>query len=119
MRGQLEQQGVSTAGMDFDPDLHKEEAERRVKLGLLLSEIIKQKDFKANEEDVDQYLHSLAETYDEPDEVIKWYKGDQNRLAEVQSIVLEKKVVDSVLEEVKVKDKTMSFEEVMGMTTDK
>lgn len=119
MRANLEQQGISTAGMEFDPEMHKEEAERRVKLGLLLSEIIKQKDFKANEEDVDQYLHSLAESYDDPNEVVKWYKADKNRLAEVQSIVLEKKVVDSVLEEVTIKDKSMSFEDVMGMTSNK
>ncbi len=117
MRGQLEQQGVSTAGMDFDPELHKEEAERRVKLGLILSEIIKEQGFKAEEADVDQYLQSLAESYDEPDELIKWYKSDKNRLAEVQSIILEQKVVDYALEQAKVKENNMSFEEVMNPTT--
>ncbi|WP_251359266.1 trigger factor [Kangiella sp. TOML190] len=99
---------------DLPAELFEEQASRRVKLGLVVAEIIKQQELKADEEKVRAQVEELAAVYEEPQEVIDWYYGDAQRLREVESLVLEDTVVDLVLEKAKVSEKSVSFDDVMN-----
>ncbi|AUD79401.1 trigger factor [Kangiella profundi] len=116
MRQEMAQQ--MRAPKDQTPDLpaslFEEQATRRVKLGLVVSEIIKAEGLKADEEKVRAQVEDLAGVYEEPQEVIDWYYGDPNRLREVESLVLEDTVVDLVLEKAKVTEKSVSFDELLN-----
>lgn len=116
MRQEMAQQ--MRAPKDQTPDLpaslFEEQATRRVKLGLVVSEIIKAEGLKADEDKVRAQVEDLAGVYEEPQEVIDWYYGDPNRLREVESLVLEDTVVDLVLEKAKVTKKSVSFDELLN-----
>lgn len=116
MRQEMAQQ--MRAPKDQTPDLpaslFEEQATRRVKLGLVVSEIIKAEGLKADEGKVRAQVEDLAGVYEEPQEVIDWYYGDPNRLREVESLVLEDTVVDLVLEKAKVTEKSVSFDELLN-----
>lgn len=116
MRQEMAQQ--MRAPKDQTPDLpaslFEEQATRRVKLGLVVSEIIKAEGLKADEDKVRAQVEDLAGVYEEPQEVIDWYYGDPNRLREVESLVLEDTVVDLVLEKAKVTEKSVSFDELLN-----
>lgn len=99
---------------DLPASLFEEQATRRVKLGLVVSEIIKAEGLKADEDKVRAQVEDLAGVYEEPQEVIDWYYGDPNRLREVESLVLEDTVVDLVLEKAKVTEKSVSFDELLN-----
>jgi len=113
MQSNLTQQGMNPDEMKLDPTMFTEQAERRVALGLILSEIVKQNDLKADSDAVKKAVNKIAEPYDHPDEVLKWYYSDKNRLAEIESLVLEDKVVDWVLDLADVAEITKSFKDVM------
>lgn len=116
MRQEMAQQ--MRAPKDQTPDLpaslFEEQATRRVKLGLVVSEIIKSEGLKADEDKVRAQVEDLAGVYEEPQEVIDWYYGDPSRLREVESLVLEDTVVDLVLEKAKVTEKSVSFDELLN-----
>jgi trigger factor len=114
MLANLQGQGMDPSQLNLSGDMYKEQAERRVKLGLLLSEIVQQQGIKASDAEVRGYVEELASSYQQPQEVIDWYYGDKNRLAEVESLVLERKIVEWVLEQAKVSDKPMTVTELMG-----
>lgn len=97
----------------LEPSMFKEQAERRVSLGLVMAEIVKQQEIKADAAKVKSYIDSVAKTYEKPEEVVKWYYGDKQRLTEVESMVLEEQLVDWVLGQAKVTEKSYSFSELM------
>jgi len=99
---------------DLPADLFEEQATRRVKLGLVVAEIIKSEELKADEAKVRAQVEDLASVYEEPQEVIDWYYGDPQRLREVESLVLEDSVVDLVLEKAKVTEKAVKFDELLN-----
>lgn len=113
MQNNLMQQGMQQNQLQMDASMFKEQAQRRVALGLIMSEIVKQCEIKADANKVRQYIEELAASYDKPDEVIKWYYGDKQRLAEVESVVMEEQIVDWVLDQVTVEDKQVSFNKLM------
>jgi len=102
------------SGVDLDPSMFADQAERRVKLGLILSEIIKTNELKATPEAVREQVEKLAASYEQPEQVVKWYYDDKNRLAEVESLVLEDSVVDWAFGQGKVNEVQRSFDEVMN-----
>jgi len=114
MLANLQGQGMDPSQLNLSGDMYKDQAERRVKLGLLLSEIVQQQGLEAGDADVRSYVEELASGYQQPQEVIDWYYGDKNRLAEVESLVLERKIVEWVLGQADIKDKAMSVSELMG-----
>jgi len=63
---------------------------------------------------IKQHVEELAASYENPAEVVRWYFGDQNRMSEVESVVIENNVTEFVLSKVKVTEKTISFDELMG-----
>ncbi|MBB3168620.1 trigger factor [Simiduia aestuariiviva] len=103
--------------MDFasllPDDMFTEQAERRVKLGLVVGEIIKANDIKADADRVRSMIEELASTYQEPDEVINHYYSNRDLLASVESAVLEDQVVDFLLAKAKVEEKASSYDEVI------
>ena len=116
MRQEMAQQMNAPKGEtpDLPANLFEEQASRRVKLGLVVAEIIKSEALKADEEKVRAQVEDLASVYEEPQEVIDWYYGDPQRLREVESLVLEDSVVDLVLEKAKVTEKAVKFDEMLN-----
>jgi len=114
MLANLQGQGMDPSQLNLSGDMYKDQAERRVKLGLLLSEIVQQQGIEATDAEVRSYVEELASGYQQPQEVVDWYYGDKNRLAEVESLVLERKIVEWVLDQADLKDKSMSVSELMG-----
>ena len=110
----MAQRGMDPKGMQLPRELFKTQAERRVKLGLILSEIVKENALQANPEQVKTQVEEFAQAYEDPQQVIKYYFGDRNRLAEVEALVLEENVVNFVLGKSKVVDKQVAFDELMG-----
>lgn len=113
MMANLQQQGMATGQSQLDPSLFGDEAKRRVSLGLIMAEIVKQNDIKADEQAVRAKVDAIAEPYERADEVVKWYYGDKRRLAEIESLVIESQVVDWILEQANVSEKALTFNEVM------
>ena len=110
----LKQQGMQDQGMQLDASMFADQAIRRVKLGLIMNEIVKSEDIKPNEERVKKKVEEIAAPYEQPQQVIDWYMGDKQRLAEVQALVTEEQIVDWAMEKAKVVDKSMTFKDVMS-----
>lgn len=115
----LRQQALQQfGGQQLDPsllpdELFREQAERRVALGLILGEVIKQHKLKADPAKVRSMIEELASTYESPEEVINWYYGNQEQLASVQSAALEDQAFDLILEKAQVKEKKVSYDELI------
>ncbi|MGC9127712.1 MAG: trigger factor [Acidithiobacillus sp.] len=89
-------------------------ARRRVILGLVLSEIARQQQLRASTAEMDRMLREMAEQYEDPEQFIRWYRQDSQRLAELEAMVLEDRVVEWLLERVKVSDVPVSFNRLIG-----
>lgn len=110
----LKQQGMQDNGMQLDASMFADQAIRRVKLGLIMNEIVKSEDIKPDEERVKKKVEEIAAPYEQPQQVIEWYMGDKQRLAEVQALVTEEQIVDWAMEKAKVVDKSMTFKDIMS-----
>jgi len=115
-RADMEQRGMKVKDMPFPPELFTSQAERRVRLGLILSEVVKQNDLSATAEQVKAQVEEFAQSYEDPKQVMKFYYSDRRRLAEVEALVLEENVVNYVIGKAKVTTKTVAFDELMGNT---
>ena len=94
-------------------ELFREQANRRVSLGLVLAEVIQQQDLKPDPAKVRESVEELAATYESPEEVINWYYGNKEQLANIESAVLEDQVFDYVIDEAKVTDENVTYQEVL------
>ncbi|MEC7459930.1 MAG: trigger factor [Pseudomonadota bacterium] len=117
---QLKHQTVQQmgGGQGFDPqnmpdDLFKEQAKRRVTLGLVLGEVISQQNIQADAGKVRAAVEELAATYESPEEVVKWYYSNEEHLKGIESSVLEDEVFDYIIEQAEVSDKEVSYQEVI------
>lgn len=118
LRGQMMQQfGGAQPDMDLKSllpdDMFKEQAERRVALGLIVGEIVKGAEIEVDADKVRSMVEEIASTYQEPEEVINYYYGNQQLLSGVESVVLEDQVVDHILSSCKVSDVQSTYEEVI------
>jgi len=112
-RRDLEQRGMPNAkDMPIPAEMFVQQAERRVKLGLILAEIVKANGLEAKPDQIKAEIEDFAKSYEDPKEVMRWYYGDQQRLAEMEAYVLENNVVNFVCDKAKVADKAVSFEEL-------
>jgi len=114
MREDLKGRGVDMKDLPVPTDAFKEQAERRVRLGLLVAEIVKKHGLQAKPDQIRKQIEEFAQTYENPAEVIRWYFSDKNRLAEVEALVVEQNVVDWVLQNGQVSDKALTFDELMA-----
>lgn len=117
---QLRQQALQQfgGGQNIDAsmlpdDLFREQAARRVLLGLVLGEVIQQQELKADPTKVREAIEELASTYESPDDVINWYYGNQEQLATIESGVLEDQVFDYVIDQSAVTDKLVDYQDVI------
>ena len=120
-KNQLVQQGIDPKLLDQlpMPDTEKmlPQAQRRVALGLIMMEVIKKHDLQPDAEKVDARIEKMASVYEDPEQVIMYYKSDKNALEQVRSLVLEEQVVEFLLEGAKVEDENMLADELLNPTT--
>ncbi len=113
-RADLKQRGVKDAEtVNIPADIFKPQAERRVRLGLVVAELVRKHNLQAKPEQLQAHIEELAQSYEKPAEVMRWYLSDRQRMAEVEAVVIENNVTDFVLGQVKVTDKVLPFDELM------
>lgn len=114
-RADLKQRGIKDADTAPIPeDVFRPQAERRVRLGLVVAELVRANGLHAKPEQLKAHIDELAASYEKPADVVRWYTSDDRRMAEVEAIVIENNVTEFVLSRAKVVDKTVGFEELMG-----
>jgi trigger factor len=110
----MEARGMKTKGASLPPDLFKDRAERRIKLGLILSHLVQKNNLTAKLDQVTSFIREYAQSFDQPEEVVRWYEAEPGRMQEVEHIVLEENVVNWVMGQTKTIDKQAVFNELMG-----
>ena len=114
-RADLKQRGIKDADKaEIPDDVFRPQAERRVRLGLVVAELVRANSLQAKTEQIKAHIEELAASYEKPADVMRWYYSDNNRLAEVEAIVIENNVTDFVLAQAKINEKTVSFDELMA-----
>jgi trigger factor len=114
-RADLKQRGIKDADTAPIPaELFQTQAEKRVRLGLVVAELVRSNKLQATPEQIKAHVHEMAQSYEKPEEVTRWYFGDNQRLAEVEAVVIENNVTDYVLGQAKVEDKQVAFDELMA-----
>ncbi|OYO29303.1 trigger factor [Janthinobacterium sp. PC23-8] len=113
-RQDMAQRGMNVKDVPFPPELFAEKAERRVRLGLILSQLVGDNKLQATSEQVKAQIEDFAQSYEDPREVLKYYYSDRSRLGEIEALVLEENVVTYVLGLSKVTSKAVAFDELMG-----
>ena len=109
---QLTRQGLRPEALPADSGAFRERAAERVALGIILSELIRVRDLKADPAKVRARVEEMAADYDDPARFIEWYYSDRERLAEAESLVLEDQAVEQLLAEAEVADRALRFEEL-------
>lgn len=117
-RADLKQRGVKDADTFSIPeDLFVPQAEKRVRTGLVVAELVRANELYAKPEQVKAHVDELAASYEKPADVVRWYATDPNRMMEVEAVVIENNVTEFVLAKAKVTDKVVEFEELMATTS--
>ena len=111
---EMEQRGMAMKGMQLPAELFRERAEKRVKLGLILADLVEKFELKAQPEKVRVLVEDYAQSFEHPEEVVRWYFADPARFQEIENLVLEENVVDWVLARAQVAEKALAFAELMG-----
>ncbi|HXF18506.1 MAG TPA: trigger factor [Burkholderiales bacterium] len=114
MRHDLEQRGLKSDQIPMPKEAFEPEAVRRVSLGLILAELVKLHQLNAKPEQIKAVVQEYAQSYEKPEEVVRWYYQQPERLREVESIVLEDNVVQWTLSNAKVEAKPTDFDDLMG-----
>jgi trigger factor len=113
-REDLKQRGVKDADKAPIPaEIFKAQAERRVRLGLVVAELVRQQNLQAKPDQLRAHIEELSQSYEKPAEVMRWYLSDRKRMAEVEAVVVESNVTQHVLDKAKVVDKQLAFTELM------
>jgi len=116
-RADLKARGIKDADKAPIPEeLFRPQAERRVRLGLVVAELVKANNLQATADQIKAHIDELAASYEKPADVVRWYNSDNRRLAEVEAVVIENNVTNFVLAQAKVTEKALSFDELMGQS---
>jgi len=116
-RADLKKRGVKDAETTPIPgEIFKPQAERRVRLGLVVSELVRTHKLQAKPEQLQAHIEEMAQSYEKPADVMRWYLGDRQRMAEVEAVVIENNVAEYVLSQAQVTDKVLPFDELMTAT---
>jgi len=115
-RHDLEARGARTEGVPFPRDVFEAQAQRRVKLGLILAEVVRANGLQAQPEQVQALAEERAQSYEQPEQVVQWIYQSPQRLRELESAVVEDNVVQWALRSARVEDKTVTFDELMGQS---
>jgi len=114
MAAQMQQQGMKPEDIKLSPEMFRASAEGRVGLGLVLAEVVHAQGLHAKPEQVKALVQEAAQTYEQPEAVVRWHYDKAERLKEFESLAVERNVVDWVLSRARVQDKPATFAEVMG-----
>jgi len=110
----LKNQGVNVEGIPFDIENFKDSAKQRVSLSLLIGKIISDNDISPDEDKVKSVIDGIAESYEDPEDIVKFYMNDQQKLSEIQMMVVEDTVVEWIYDSISVEEKTSTFSDVMN-----
>jgi len=114
-RQDLASRGIPVSDdMPLPADMFEKQAQRRVSLGLILGEVVQAQKLHAKPEQVRAAVEEQAQSYEHPQEVVKWFYQSQERLRDIEGMVLEENVVNWALATAKVEDKAITFDELMG-----
>ncbi|HMN82914.1 MAG TPA: trigger factor [Burkholderiaceae bacterium] len=113
-KADMQARGMDVKNMPIPLEAFTDQATRRVRLGLIVSELVKQHGLTAKPDQIRKQIEEFAQSYENPGEVIRYYFSDRNRLAEVEAMVVEQNVVDWALDKARVTDKPLGFEELMS-----
>lgn len=109
----LVQRGYPSGQLNLQVETFKENAHKRVKLGILLSEIVSKNGLRPDSQKVREAIEAIAATYEEQEEVIKWFYSNQGNLRDIENTVIEEQVVEWILERVSVTEKVVGFSDIM------
>jgi len=113
-RDRLRQQGIKDADkVPVPPEEFKPQAERRVRLGLVVAELVRSNKLQAQPDQLRAHIEEMSQSYEKPAEVMRWYLSDRQRMGEVEAVVIENNVTEFVLARAKVSDKVLPFDELM------
>jgi trigger factor len=114
-RADLKQRGIKDAEKAPIPDdIFRPQAEKRVRLGLVVAELVRTNELQAKPEQLQAHIEELAGSYEKPQDVVRWYLSDNSRMAEVEAVVIENNVTDFVMAKAKITEKAISFDELMA-----
>ena len=116
-RADLKQRGVKDADKAPIPDdIFRPQAEKRVRLGLVVAELVRSNNLQAKPEQLKAHIEELAASYEKPQDVVRWYLSDNKRMQEIEAVVVENNVTDFVMSKAKVTEKSVSFDELMAQS---
>ncbi len=110
----LKKRGMTTENLTLPPDLFAERARRRIRIGLLVAELVKRHSLQPRPEQVRKVIEEHAESFEQPDQLVRWYYSDPARLADVEALVMEDNVVEWAIGNMKVADEKTAFDDLMG-----
>jgi trigger factor len=114
-RADLKKRGIKDADKAPIPDdLFRPQAEKRVRLGLVVAELVRANGLQATPEQIKAHVEELAASYEKPQDVVRYYLGDRQRMAEVEAVVIENNVTEFVLGKARIVDKAIAFDDLMG-----
>ncbi|HVE50674.1 MAG TPA: trigger factor [Casimicrobiaceae bacterium] len=114
MARDLREQGMKSEDIKLTPDMFREQATERVKLGLVVGELVRSQSLAARPEQVKALVSEAAQTYEQPEAVVRWHYDKPERLNEFEALAVERNILDWVLARAKVVDRPMAFEALMG-----
>ena len=113
-RRDLEMRGLKTKDIPVEASWFTDQAERRVKLGLIMAELVRANELHAKPEQVRTLVEEMAQSYEDPSELVDWYYAQPDRLAQAEAVVIEDNVVAWVSTKAQATDKDVAFDELMG-----
>jgi trigger factor len=113
-REDMMSRGMNVKDAPIPPELFKDQAMRRVRLGLLVGEIVRDRNFTASAEQVRALVEEMASAYERPDDFINWFMNQPRQRADVEAAVIENQLVDWILTQAKVTDRALTVEELMA-----
>jgi len=114
-RADLKKRGVKDAeNAPIPAEIFQPQAEKRVRLGLVVGELVRANNLQAQPAQLQAHIEEMAQSYEKPAEVVRWYLGDRQRMAEVEAVVIENNVAEFVLGKAKVTEKVLPFDELMA-----
>lgn len=113
-RNDMQARGMNVNDVPLPADIFADQAARRVSLGLILAEAVRVNGLTARPEQINVLIEEFAQSYEDPQEVIKWHRQNPERMQEIESLALENNVVEWALAQAQVEDQSVSFDELMG-----
>ena len=114
-RADMRQRGAKDADkLQIPAEIFTPQAERRVRLGLVVAELVRANNLQAKPEQLQSHIEEMSQSYENPSEVMRWYLSDRSRLGEVEALVVENNVTDFVLAQAKINERKLGFDELMS-----